>query len=145
MKYIKDKQRKIQDRLKAWGKWRQHYIKGLGFKSHSIENMIDEEFVNFKPINVTITARFSSSKSGGKKIESVNNVQFIEDNDAQEIERAMRCLMHDHRLEVGCMWLYYSEHWSLHKIAKKSGYSRYLITVLLKRGETLLEGAISTN
>lgn len=138
----KDKQLLFESRLKNWGKWRREFIQGLGHKSGVIESMIEEQFKHFDKQENPLTATGVASLRGKDK-SKLNNVWFLENAEAQIVDRCYQILITDHRQEMGVVSLSYVQEWSLRQIERKSGITRYYLVSLKQRGEILIEGLLS--
>jgi len=118
----------LKQLLKVWGKWQRHSITGIGWSSETIEYKIMKGEI------------LGDGNKGGSKSKSGPN--FIENPRAESVNIAVKLLENKYREEINVIKACYIFEWTIHKIAKETGTTRYHVKQLHDRGVILIEGRI---
>jgi len=98
-------------------------LTGLGNSSSTIESQIMSQEIFG-----------DGNKRGGKKKESINGVNFKENESAEQVEYCMKILISTHRQQAGILTAAFLMLWSTHKIHIETGISRYKINQFMRSG-----------
>ena len=114
--------------LEKYGRWKRDYITGLGFPSGTIESKIGSGEI------------FGDGCGKGGRKPGSTDPTFNGDEESSYINRCINQMKNTHPREMKVLDLVYVCDWSVKKIARDIGCSRYAIDQLLRRGKTLIEG-----